>query len=581
MSPRTFVRHPGSTAAGVAAALSLFVATASAQITWSPLSPATSPPVRQSHSMAFDSTRGRVVVFGGFDGMGGYLNDTWEWDGTNWMQMTPATSPSARSGAAMEFDAATGRTVLFGGADGAGLMADTWDWDGTTWTPHAPASSPSARASHAMAYDSARQQILLFGGGDGTNVLSDTWAWNGSNWLSLSPATTPMARGGHAMAYDSVRDRVVLVGGVGVCTFTCPYSHETWEWDGTDWSQLSPVNTPFARDQFGIAYDSRRGQTVIFGGNFCASFGCFSRDDTWSWDGTDWTQLSPARMPTLRSGHRMVYDSAHNETVLFGGLDNSGTQNDTWVISEPVRLTSVAPADGSENGGDAVSIYGTSFTNRADTTVTIGGANAVVLLVEPGRTLVRTPAGSGVADVTLTNSTGVSSLRGAFTYVAPEIAARFGAVNVGLGDRENPLLINGNTGDVNRVVTVRVGDPIGAFVNSPSTTPSARFCVYAWLGSPNAATRTMLPHRLGSMVFPTPFAGTTPQPRTLFNNLGHTAILGVRTAPSSPAPSVLFNRPGGLARSLTAAFQGLIEDPGSMIPEGVSVTNAVVLRITP
>ena len=54
--------------------------------------PATSPPARMFHAMAYDSARGRVVLFGGFR-VSDYFADTWEWDGSAWARQTPATSP--------------------------------------------------------------------------------------------------------------------------------------------------------------------------------------------------------------------------------------------------------------------------------------------------------------------------------------------------------------------------------------------------------------------------------------------------------------------------------------------------------
>ncbi len=47
-----------------------------------------------------------------------------------------------------------------------------------------------------------------------------------------------------------------------------------------------------------MTYDAARGQVVLFGGYRSAhDFG-----DTWTWDGTDWTQLSPVHSPSARDG---------------------------------------------------------------------------------------------------------------------------------------------------------------------------------------------------------------------------------------------------------------------------------------
>jgi hypothetical protein len=74
-----------------------------------------------------------------------------------WTQESPATSPPARNGHAMAYDSAHGQVVLFGGV-ASGYLNDTWLWNGTNWTLQSPATSPPARYAHAMAYDSAHAQ---------------------------------------------------------------------------------------------------------------------------------------------------------------------------------------------------------------------------------------------------------------------------------------------------------------------------------------------------------------------------------------------------------------------------------------
>ena len=91
------------------------------------------------------------------------------------------------------------------------LCGGTSSAQGLPWTQ--VASGPPRR-DHAMAYDAARQRVVLFGGNNNpTNYLGDTWEWNGTNWTQLAPATSPTGRVSHAMAYDAARQRVVLLGG--------------------------------------------------------------------------------------------------------------------------------------------------------------------------------------------------------------------------------------------------------------------------------------------------------------------------------------------------------------------------------
>ncbi len=71
-----------------------------------------------------------------------------------------------------------------------------------------------------------------------------------------------------------------------------------------------------------MAYDSARGVTVLFGGlRYPNVF-----DDTWEWDGTTWTQLAIPGPPP-RQRHGMAYDTARGVTVFFRG--------DTWELGCP------------------------------------------------------------------------------------------------------------------------------------------------------------------------------------------------------------------------------------------------------
>ena len=144
--------------------------------------PAVSPPVRYQHALAYDSARGKVVLFGGYGYPPYLLSDTWEWDGSAWNQRTPAVSPPARYDHALAYDSARGRVVLFGGDDSRYALSDTWEWDGNTWTQRTLAVSPPARSAHSLAYDSARGRVVLFGGWD-----SETWEYGPLHLASYAP----------------------------------------------------------------------------------------------------------------------------------------------------------------------------------------------------------------------------------------------------------------------------------------------------------------------------------------------------------------------------------------------------------
>lgn len=53
--------------------------------------------------------------------------------------------------------------------------------------------------------------------------------------------------------------------------------------------------------------------------------------DTWTYDGTTWTQLQITG-PSPRCFVKMVYDSARNRIVLFGGWNGTQMVDDTWEL---------------------------------------------------------------------------------------------------------------------------------------------------------------------------------------------------------------------------------------------------------
>ena len=236
----------------------------------------TGPWARRDHAMAYDSLRGVTVLFGGQDSNFNRLGDTWEWDGTTWTQVANTTAgPSPRRGHAMAYDSQRGRIVLFGGDDANGSSSQTWEWHAGAWQPLPFASGPPARRFHAMAYDSARGVTVLFGGFGNSGDLGDTWEWNGTTWASMSPASAPPARRSHAMVYNSLRGKAVSFGGYNGVTLG-----GTWEWDGNSWTGIA-ITAPSTRDGHAMAYDSLRGKAVLFGG-YNNNSGHL--DDTWEFN---------------------------------------------------------------------------------------------------------------------------------------------------------------------------------------------------------------------------------------------------------------------------------------------------------
>jgi IPT/TIG domain-containing protein len=259
--------------------------------------------------------------------------------------------------------------------------------------------------------------------------------------------------------------------------------------------------------------------------------------------------------------------------------DDLDTGSDGYVV-DAVTIGRVLPVSGSELGGDVVHVAGFGFPGASGLSVRFGGADAQVLEVDATRARVLVPRGTGTVDVSVSTLWESATLAGAYTYVAPELAARYGNVNTGLGDREDVMLLNATAGaPLERTIDLAARSPITLVVVPPSSRATARYVVYGWPDLPSAATTSLLSELIGAIVFPTPFTGGAPQPAAIWNLLGHRRTLGAPTLASRPAPAILLSRPRGARAGARFTLQGLIEDDASPSGLGLSVTNALLVRV--
>ncbi|OYD73752.1 UNVERIFIED_ORG: hypothetical protein BDU10_5438 [Burkholderia sp. CF145] len=287
------------------------------------------PADRWGSAMTFDPVRERTVLFDGSNGSA----DTWEWDGQFWTQVSDM-GPQPRNRHQMAWDSSSNRVILFGGAVGTGDIPqlvpfhDTWEWDGERWI-QLDDQGPPPRYNFGLASDTTRNRVVLFGGelrfAVNDQVLGDTWEWDGTAWSQLEE-TGPSPRTGLCMTFDSVRGRVVLFGG--------SLQGDTWEWNGTVWVRVSEFGPP--RRAF-AAFDFDGSEAILFGGESEGFLG-----DTWSWDGRFWTQRQDIG-PLPRAFAAMAFDSSRKRIVLFGGssrLPPDSGLGDTWELAERPTPTS-------------------------------------------------------------------------------------------------------------------------------------------------------------------------------------------------------------------------------------------------
>ena len=355
---------------------------------WTPRPVPVAPSSRTAYSCAFDRVRGRTVLFGGRTSSYAHLNDTWEWDGTQWTQATPANSPQVRAGAAMVFDPARQRLMLLGGGEyypwpsnpvvyqdhwewdgvnwvllaiaspvAAGALTTAhlqrnrvvafpylafntpgpwtyWEWDGSSWSTLQTSIGPNRPIAVAPPYDPARNRIVWFGGFDlqalgAVPGMTSVWEWDTIAWQlrGTSQPPRPATRYGHGFAYFAPTQSTVMFGGSDAGLYT-----DTWEWNGSLWTQRQPAVSPPGRYTTRMAAHPSRGEIVLFGGQ---GLNGVALDDTWIWNGTTWAQRSPTSRPTARYGHAMACDTLRDRVVLYGGSAGNTTHEwdgVNWVV---------------------------------------------------------------------------------------------------------------------------------------------------------------------------------------------------------------------------------------------------------
>lgn len=323
--------------------------------------PIASPPHRVGTCMAYDPDRRVVVLVGGRWGAGD-LNDHWEFDGEQWRQRTPAGDPlPPLSYGAMAYDTTRHRMVLCGGYDDATEVI-TWTFDGEAWTRRPPPSGLGFRTVMRMAYDSDRDRMVLFSDGG-------TWEFNGSAWSRVQFSGLPGDRLATSIVYNPLRRRTVMFGGILGLTA----QNDVLEWDGRTWTRRSITVRPGARSGHAAVWDSARGVMEVLGGQSSPlMYGALELGPTawtqpvlegpaspmrplnydalnrrtlvydmdwarfrwtlWSWSGSAWAQVTPAgATPPFRDYTAMATDLSGN-TLIFGGLTGSTPQSDAWVL---------------------------------------------------------------------------------------------------------------------------------------------------------------------------------------------------------------------------------------------------------
>ncbi|GAH57004.1 unnamed protein product, partial [marine sediment metagenome] len=229
----------------------------------------------------------------------------------------------------------SGKFLLFGGRDSEGaFLNDTWiyDFNDNSWTEKTFFVQPPGREYFGMCYNQQDEKVYLFGGAGSTEYYNDLWTYdvNADSW---SPVTTagsfPIARFGHGMTYDSKNNCILVFGGKdggwNLLDDLWIYYPETNSWQ----EPPLPAECPGHRTNFGFVYLPTIDRTLLFGGVDWWGID----DETWLYDLNSnlWTTALPEIIPPARERMQMIV-GPNSIPYIFGGYIGGSEKvlGDVW-----------------------------------------------------------------------------------------------------------------------------------------------------------------------------------------------------------------------------------------------------------
>ncbi|MGB8298982.1 MAG: kelch repeat-containing protein [Polyangia bacterium] len=155
-----------------------------------------------------------------------------------------------------------------------------------------------------------------------------------ATWTHVGPPVLgPSSRYMQSAAFDETREVLVMFGGLG----DAGELQDLWEWNpasGT-WTQRSPIGLPpKPRGGASMVFDSIHNNFVIFGGRMASGRQYVDYADVWEWNPTSGAftdNPSSSNGPGYRSQQSMVFEKSTGKVLLFGGGTPDGnTPDDQW-----------------------------------------------------------------------------------------------------------------------------------------------------------------------------------------------------------------------------------------------------------
>lgn len=207
--------------------------------------------------------------------------------------------------------------------DGSAASIDGPTGGGFVKVANGSQSYPDLLDNCPMVYDpaTATTEDWQGYGGSGAMYSLDVEGTSGS-WSSFGWSPFPSAVSTYGVAYDRARRQMLLFGGFNLGASALD---STWAFGPSGWTFLSPADSPPGRNMAAMVYDEAHDVTVLAGG----TDGINALADTWTFDGIDWHELTSATSLGARSGQAIAYDRRRQRVVVFGGTDFTNLLGDT------------------------------------------------------------------------------------------------------------------------------------------------------------------------------------------------------------------------------------------------------------
>ncbi len=259
--------------------------------------------------------------------VGRAMTTTWKWDGSRWKALR--SEPQVDAGGNVVYDPYLKKVVALTG----GITASPYQmfgWEGNGWANMNPETLPSRDQYPAsVALDPVRKQLVAL---VPEYTTTSTWTFAGSTWTKAATAATPPNRRYQEMAYDPATSTIVMYGGNQPLGESRPID-DTWTWNGTAWTEQHPATTPGGCTAGQLAYEAATTQMILFCVREQQDRSGIWTVTTWAWNGTTWAQLHPDTMPPAAFTPSMTYDAVDKDIVLILGAIGSGGPAQTWTYA--------------------------------------------------------------------------------------------------------------------------------------------------------------------------------------------------------------------------------------------------------